>query len=355
MEELAAELLVAVLVHLDTRSLVRLCCTSRAVRKAAMSDEAWRPQLLTQGVTEAGMALWQQGRLGGGGSDRATTDATPRLIHLFLFADRYHEAIEFEVLSHRRQGSFNACLEFANVFHTSVWTFFATQAWPASAEGDDTEHVHLHASAAGAACCAEGFAVAGDVGRGEVVLLHFAAGAARSFPALPHGVSTAYHTPRHPDHLQALCLLPGSHAQKLVTIGEHGGLGFDQGAAEPSFCLHVVQATNVCLNGSPIECAAGHDLSSSHGAIVPTTRETPTVDTGVDFDWGRRRYRGDGPQQTGGLHDTNANEQQQQCATWGGLPDMLASAPESDHPRQPVLSYTVIRRSRAFRSVFEPS
>ena len=60
METLPAELLVAGLMsRLDAHSLGRLCCTSRTIHSIGATDEAWRPLLLRQGVTQLGMSLWQ--------------------------------------------------------------------------------------------------------------------------------------------------------------------------------------------------------------------------------------------------------------------------------------------------------
>lgn len=116
MELLPAELLAAgVLSRLDARSLGRVACVSVAIHKLAIADEAWRPLLLKQGLTESGLALWQRQQL------------QPSLMQLFAFADRYHEALEFEVLSYKKMprradGAFHACLEFANpcVFNTRL-------------------------------------------------------------------------------------------------------------------------------------------------------------------------------------------------------------------------------------------
>ena len=96
MDLLPAELLAAgVLSRLDPRSLGRVACTSRAVQRLACADDAWRPLLLAQGMTTAGITLWQEGTPADAQGKR------PSLMQLFAFADRYHEALEFEVLSHR--------------------------------------------------------------------------------------------------------------------------------------------------------------------------------------------------------------------------------------------------------------
>jgi hypothetical protein len=126
-------------------------------------------------------------------------------MQLFAFADRYHEALEFEVLSYKKMprqtgGAFHACLEFANPWSVPVWTFFASHHIPAmppavaaadttaAADGADVEGAaatDMEALAlelmdssdadGGASCCCEGFAATSDVGRGEVVLMHLLA------------------------------------------------------------------------------------------------------------------------------------------------------------------------------------
>eukprot|EP01043_Picozoa_sp_COSAG02_P017107 COSAG02_NODE_769_length_17369_cov_8.151013_5_plen_387_part_00 len=289
MELLPAELLAAgILSRLDSRSLGRVACTSRAVRRLASADGAWRPLLLEQGMTNAGIALWQdedEAIHGGGQQTR------PPLMRLFAFADRYHEALEFEVLSHRPSrtgtgGHWNACLEFANPWPKNVWTFFASHSWVR--QSTPAEHVEtVQLADIPGACSAEGFAATFER-RGEVVLLHLQ-------PASLHRdfgfcASTSYGVPRHPDHIIGVLLPPGAHAERLVSIGEHAGLGFQQQDKDAEcFHLEVVQAEDVQINGIPIANACPFDLASTGGAIVPTTRATPTVDTGPAFDWGARK------------------------------------------------------------------
>ena len=150
---LPAELLAsAILSRLDARSLSCVALASRAVHRLATADAAWRALLLAQGFTAQGLALWQ-----GEGEQR------PSLMKLFAFADRYHEALEFEVLSHRHS-SFHATLEFCNPWSTRVFTFFASHRWPAEqqrvADGEGDKLVEtVQLDPAGESCCAEGFAV----------------------------------------------------------------------------------------------------------------------------------------------------------------------------------------------------
>ena len=83
MQALPAELLVShLLTKLDARSLSRVAMTSSAVHKLASDDQAWRQQLQSQGMRPLGMTHWPHS-----------------LMSLFVFSDRLHEALEFEVAS----------------------------------------------------------------------------------------------------------------------------------------------------------------------------------------------------------------------------------------------------------------
>ena len=174
---------------------------------------------------------------------------------------------------------------------TPVWTFFKTGRWPALATtaAADVESLALDpgdADGGGASCCCEGFAATGEIGRGEVVLLHLIPAPSEvqpqrelSFmpvrfsiemaafsadnstrteqrptqskfvdPPLPPTTqsfqedaiemvqftrpdflnsstekpgtvitqATAYHLPRHPDHVHGVLLPAGAHAERLV-------------------------------------------------------------------------------------------------------------------------------------------
>jgi hypothetical protein len=384
MEQLPAELLAGgVLRRLDSRSLGRVACTSRAIHRLASADEAWRPLLLAQGVTAAGLALWKRQRRptheqqqvapvaeeeAAAGED-GPGESSASLMQLFAFADRYHEALEFEVLSHRpsRRGSgghWNACLEFANPWPVPVWTFFATRSWPRHGGSASPVEESVQLASESGSCCAEGFAAMSDVGRGEVILLHLlplSTGAERDFG---FSASTAYAIPRHPDHIYGCCLPAGAHAERLVSIGEHAGLGYSEEDEEADcFPLDVVQAVNVRINGVPVESSCPYDLASSGGAIVPTTRPTSTVDIGADFDW-ERRARTPEPQAE--------PEPQPETAVGADTVEPEKATPASDAGTAPaagqwdldddlahvvtfkgaqMLTYDVIRRSVAYRSI----
>eukprot|EP01052_Picozoa_sp_SAG31_P056541 SAG31_NODE_16243_length_717_cov_0.914239_1_plen_142_part_10 len=97
LDTLPAELLAsAILSCLDARALGQVAVTNRAVHRLATADEAWRPLLLLLGFTAQGLRLWQESGAAAQPGRRA-----PSLMQLFALADRYHEALEFEVLSHR--------------------------------------------------------------------------------------------------------------------------------------------------------------------------------------------------------------------------------------------------------------
>jgi hypothetical protein len=174
--------------------------------------------------------------------------------------------------------------------------------------------------------------------------------------------------------VQGLCLPPGTHAERLIAIGEHPGLGYatsdEQQDGEPSFALQVVQAVNVRVDGVPIAQAAGYDLTSQWGSIIPTTRETPTVDTGADFGWESRKLpmmpapepepmpEPDSRADQAGLTGSASGEvlgQQGVSTEWvfqgQGTPQEVLCTAEGEETRKSVLSYQVIRRSSAYRSV----
>jgi hypothetical protein len=313
-------------------------------------------------MTNAGIALWQ------GDTHGSAQDKQPSLMRLFAFADRYHEALEFEVLSHRASrtgtgGHWNACLEFANPWPAHVWTFFASHSWARqSMPTANVESVQL--SGAKGVCTAEGFAATFER-RGEVVLLHLQpACLGRDFGFCS---STSYGVPRHPDHIIGVLLPPGAHAERLVSIGEHAGLGFQQQEEDDEcFRLDVVQAQDVRINGTPIADACPFDLASTGGAIIPTTRATPTVDTGTAFDWGARTIEklAAEPQPTpsslGAAADNSTAADDQAEARLTAAKGLYGSSSWQldedagcviDCSGATCLSYQVLRRSVAFRSI----
>ena len=226
----------------------------------------------------------------------------------------------------------------------------------------NVESVQL--SGAKGVCTAEGFAATFER-RGEVVLLHLQpACLGRDFGFCS---STSYGVPRHPDHIIGVLLPPGAHAERLVSIGEHAGLGFQQQEEDDEcFRLDVVQAQDVRINGTPIADACPFDLASTGGAIIPTTRATPTVDTGTAFDWGARTIEklAAEPQPTpsslGAAADNSTAADDQAEARLTAAKGLYGSSSWQldedagcviDCSGATCLSYQVLRRSVAFRSI----